>query len=392
MSQDANTNSFGMAGSDEIRSGQVTDIYFERARRILEAKSIDSDVAFEANVRKLRLGDWAIFCGVNEVLELLEGMDVDLWALPEGTLFKESEPVLLIRGSYRELATYQTALLGLISQPSGIATKAARCVIAADGRPVYSFGARRMHPGIAPTIERAAYIGGCAGVASKVAAERLGLNPVGTIPHSLVLIFGDSASAMLAFDEVIEKDVKRVAIVDTFGDEKFEALENAELLENNIYGVRLETPSSRRGDMLEIAREVRWELDTRGYKEIKLLISGGIDEEHIPPLNAVADEYGVDTPISNAPVVDFSLGVVEVDGDAVAKRGTQSGAKQLYICPNCGERFVRLFSDSNQNCPNCDSVGMSQLTQMLAQGKRVLQSKSAQEIRESVLAQLPSSL
>jgi nicotinate phosphoribosyltransferase len=381
-----------MADAEEIRVGRVTDIYFEYARQILDAKEIESQVALEAHAKSLPHGDWGIFCGLDCVLELLEGLPVDLWALPEGTLFQAREPVLLIRVNYKEISRYQTALLGFLCQASGIATKAARCAIAAQGRPVYSFGARRMHPAVAPMIERAAFIGGCAGVASMVAADHLQIEPVGTIPHGLVLILGDSASAMLAFDEVIDKRVHRVAIVDTFGDEKFEALENAELLDSTIYAVRLETPSSRRGDMLQIAREVRWELDIHGFEDVKILISGGMDEDLIPPLNEVADEYGVDTPISNAPVIDFSLGIVEVDGDPIAKRGMESGAKQLYICEKCEKRFVVLFSKKMKTCPHCKEKLKPMLAQLMEQGRLLRKSLTPQEIRKFVLSQLPKTL
>ncbi len=381
-----------MATAAEIRAGRVTDVYFERTCQILDAKKIDKHVLMEARVKKLPQGDWGVFCGVHEAIALLEGMPFDLWALPEGTLFQAREPVVLIGCNYREFSVYETALLGFLCQASGIATKAARCTIAAQGRPVYSFGARRMHPAIAPMIERAAFIGGCAGVASVVAAELLGEEPVGTIPHALILILGDSVSATLAFDEVIDKKVKRVALVDTFGDEKFEALENAELLDSNIYAIRLDTPSSRRGDMLEIAREVRWELDIHGYENVKIFISGGLDEDLIPPLNEVADAYGVGTAISNARVIDFGLDIVEVEGDPIAKRGKESGAKQLYVCKDCGKRLITLFTKLLKACPHCKGKVEPKLIQFLKQGQLMRDLPRPQEIREYVLSQLPKEL
>lgn len=383
---------FHIANAEEIRAGRVTDVYFERTREILDAKKIDKHVVMEVRVKKLPQGDWGVFCGIHEAIELLQGMPLDLWALPEGALFQAREPVLLLGCNYREFSVYETALLGFLCQASGIATKAARCVIAAQGRPVYSFGARRMHPAIAPMIERAAFLGGCAGVASVVAAELLGEEPVGTIPHALILVLGDSVSATLAFDEVIDKSVKRVALVDTFGDEKFEALENVELLDSNIYAVRLDTPSSRRGDMLEIAREVRWELDIHGYESVKIFISGGLDEDLIPPLNEVADAYGVGTAISNARVIDFGLDIVEVEGDSVAKRGKESGAKQLHICKNCRKRAITLFTKPLKVCSDCGGKVEPKLVQFLKQGRLVRELPRPQEIRKYVLSQLPKEL
>ncbi len=384
---------FFIASEEEIRAGRVTDVYFERTKRILEAKGIDKQVKMEvAHKHRFPRGyEWGIFVGVHEAMQLLEGLPLDVWALPEGTLIRPHEPVMLLEGDYREFSVYETALLGLLCQASGIATKAARCKIAAQGRPVYSFGIRRLHPAIAPMIDRAAYIGGCDGVSGVLGAELIGEEPVGTIPHALILVLEDSVTATLMFDEVIEKHVKRVALVDTFGDEKFEALENATAVDN-LFAVRLDTPSSRRGDMLEIAREVRWELDIHGYKHVKIFISGGLDEDVIPKLNEVADAYGVGTAIGNAPVLDFALDIVEIEGEPVAKRGKRSGAKQLYVCSECGHREVRLWDQPLERCPKCEAAVEPKLVQFLKGGKLIRELPPPREVREYVLSQLPDGL
>ena len=394
MSQSARRPDFHVSSTEAIRAGQVTDVYFARSKQILDAKAIDRHVVMEARARKLPDGDWGVFCGLEEAMAVLEGQPVDVWALPEGTLFRGGEPVLLVEANYRSFSVYETALLGVLCQASGVATKAARCVTAAQGHPVYSFGARRMHPSIAPMIERSAYVGGCAGVACVPGAELIGEPAVGTIPHALVLVLGDSSSATLAFDEVIDADVPRVALVDTFGDEKFESLENVELLDANIFAVRLDTTSSRRGDMRAIAREVRWEFDIRGYESVQVFVSGGLDEADIPKLLDVVDAFGVGTAISNATVVDFAMDIVEIEGEPVAKRGKESGAKQLHVCSACGRRAVTLFSTSLDACPECErSATMEpQLVQYLADGELVRELPDPQAIRARVLDQLPSSL
>ena len=125
-----------------------------------------------------------------------------------------------------------------------------------------------MHPALAPMIDRSAYIGGCDGVSVVESAKFLGEKPVGTIPHALILVVGDPVKAFMMFDEVVDKDVRRIALVDTFGDEKFEALNAAEALGESLFAVRLDTPSSRRGNFRRIIEEVRWELDLRGYQEV----------------------------------------------------------------------------------------------------------------------------
>ena len=385
---------FHMASANAIRRGLVTDVYFERSKQILDAKGIDRHVVMETRSRKLPRGDWGVFCGLEEALAVLEGQPVDVWALPEGTLFYGGEPTLLVAANYREFAVYETALLGVLCQASGVATKAARCVTAAQGHPVYSFGARRMHPAIAPMIERSAYIGGCAGVACIPGAELIGEPAVGTIPHALVLVLGDSTSATLAFDEIIDSNVPRVALVDTFGDEKFESLENVELLTSNIHAVRLDTTSSRRGDMGAIAKEVRWEFDIRGYENVQLFVSGGLDEDDIPRLLDVVDAFGVGTAISNASVVDFAMDIVEIEGEPVAKRGKESGTKQLHVCSHCGYRAITLFTTTLSDCPACGRSASiePQLAKYLENGQLLRDLPSPQTIRQSVLDQLPDTL
>jgi nicotinate phosphoribosyltransferase len=250
--------------------------------------------------------------------------------MDEGAVFAPYQPVMVLEGVYVDWAQYETALLGVLCQASGIATKAARCKKAAGERQVISFGARRMHPALAPMIERNAFIGGCDGVAVTKAAELIDADPTGTIPHALVLMVGDTVEALKAFHEVVDRKVRRVALIDTLQDEKFEAIRVAQALGNELYAVRLDTPSSRRGDLYRIVEEVRWELNLRGFGHVKIITSGGIDEYEILRLNPVVDAYGVGTSIANAPVVSFALDITEIEGRPAAKRGKWSGAKQVF--------------------------------------------------------------
>jgi len=278
-------------------------------------------------------------------------------------------------------------LLGLICEATGIATVAARTKLAAQGRPVYSFGARRMHPAIAPMIERAAYVGGCDGVAAVKSAELIGVEPIGTMAHAVLLMLGEER-AWRAFDRVMDPRIPRVALVDTFRDEKFGALAAAEALGPRLAAVRLDTPSSRRGDFAAILREVRWELDERGFSDVKIFVSGGIDEEKILGLNRYADSYGVGTSISNAPVVDFALDIVEVEGEPRAKRGKLSGRKHLWGCPNCGERGIAPARSKLGSCPRCGHKVKSLLEQQLTRGERKGPVRSAQEVRDHAVRQV----
>jgi nicotinate phosphoribosyltransferase len=329
------------ADFEDIKSGRVTDLYFQRAVEVLRAEGLDRQVTAEVTSSSFPDGwAWAVLAGIEEAAGLLRELPVDADAMPEGTIIRPGQPVLRLSGMYTDFAVYETPLLGFICQASGIATKAARCKLAAGERTVLSFGARRMHPALAPMVERNAFIGGCDGFAV-VEAERLtGVPASGTMPHALILCVGNMADALRLFDRVMDPGVPRIALIDTYGDEKFAALEAAEALGERLYGVRLDTPGSRRGDFRRILEEVRWELDLRGYQQVRLVASGGLDERQILELNAFADAYGVGTAISSAPVVNFAMDIIEVEGTPASKRGKMSGVKDVLRCDECHQDFV----------------------------------------------------
>jgi len=378
------------ASFDEIRAGKTTDIYFQRTHEILTAKGIHKTVTAEIKTQGLPGGAaWGVLSGVDDALSILEGVPVEVRSMSEGTVFHAGEPVMSITGDYAAFGRLETAVLGLLCQASGIATKAARCKRAAGERLVISFGARRMHPAMTPVIERSAYIGGCDGVSAVLSAEKLGIPPSGTMPHALILIMGDVVRALLAFDEVIDPTVRRVALVDTFCDEKMEAVRAAEALGERLWAVRLDTPASRRGDFARIIQEVRWELDLRGFQHVKIIVSGGIDEQRILELNPLVDGYGVGTSISNADVVDFAMDIVDIEGQPIAKRGKESGVKQVMRCAECLDSIVVPVGreDEARTC-GCGSRRDPLLVCRLRDGRRLGEPDSPQAIRSRVLEQI----
>ena len=379
---------FHTATDADIRSGEVSDVYFARTVQILQHRHDVKRVKAEVYLKSLPdEWQWGILAGIEEVASLLEGIPVDVQAMDEGTVFGPYQPVLTLEGVYIEWAKYETALLGLLCQASGIATKAARCKKAAGERQVISFGARRMHPALAPMIERNAFIGGCDGVAVTKSAELIDADPMGTIPHSLVLMVGDTVEALKAFHEVIEPKVRRVALIDTLQDEKFEAIRVAEALGRDLFAVRLDTPSSRRGDLYRIVEEVRWELNLRGFDYVKLVASGGIDEFEILRLNPVVDAYGVGTSIANAPVLNFALDIMEIEGVPMAKRGKWSGAKDVRRCRACRETMVVPAGAPAAPC-HCGSAWDSLLKPLVRAGRTVRDLPPPRTLREFVLEQL----
>jgi len=379
---------FFIADEGSIKSGQVTDVYFPRALEVIVREKADANVTAEVRAASLPDGyPWAILAGVEELAFLFQGCPVAVDCLQEGTVFYSEEPVAVFRGKYSQFGHLETALLGLLCQAGGIATKAARCKKAADDRVVMNFGARRMHPALAPMIDRCAYLGGCDSVAVVESARMLDLVPSGTIPHSLVLLMGDTVKAATAFHQVMPEGVPRIILIDTFADEKFETLRVAEALGEKLAAVRLDTPSSRRGDMLKMLQEVRWELDIRGFDHVKLLVSGGLDEPEIHRLNPFADGYGVGTAISNAPVINFSLDIVEIGGQPLAKKGKRSGGKRMLRCQKCGNREVTPRNTGITKCL-CGGSRVDLLEPLSSSGKIVRHLPNLQEIREFVLRQL----
>ncbi len=381
---------FHVATDEEIKGLKVVDVYFLRTVDILRKAGIKKNVVVEVKATSLPNGyDWAVLAGVEELARLMEGVNCTVYAMPEGTIFHAGEPVVKIEGEYSEFAAYETALLGLLCQASGVATKAARCKKAAGDKLVISFGARRMHPAMAPMIERNAYIGGCDGVAVVLSAELIGEKPVGTMPHALILVVGDPVRAFQLFHQYAPPEVPRVCLVDTLYDEKMEAVRAAEALGDALAAVRLDTPGSRRGDIKAILEEVRWELDVRGYNKVKLFLSGGVDEYEIAETREVVDAYGVGTSISNAPVINFALDIVEVEGKPFAKRGKKGGGKQVWRCKEC--LWTKVLYDrwpGPERCERCGGEVEGLLTPLTEKGKLVRSLPPPKEIRAYVLEQL----
>ncbi|MEW6570662.1 MAG: nicotinate phosphoribosyltransferase [Nitrospirota bacterium] len=381
---------FHVAEPKDILEGKITDVYFERSLRILKAKGVNPVVKAEFIAKNFpERWPWAIFAGLEEAMYLLKHIPVRVRSMKEGTIFYPFEPVMEIEGKYQDFCVYETAILGLICQASGVATKSARFKKLAGEKLVISFGARRMHPALAPMIERNAYIGGCDGVAVIKSGELIGEDPMGTMPHALIICLGSTVEALKAYDEVLEPRLKRVALIDTFLDEKFEVLNVAEALGERLYAVRFDTPSSRRGNFYRLLEECRWELDMRGYKDIKFYVSGGIKEEDVSVLNPLVDGYGIGTAISNAPVIDYAMDIMEVEGKPLAKRGKWSGSKRVLKCPGCGTRRIVPNVKEKYLCA-CGKNFEDILITVLDNGKPLIKAETPAKIRKYVLKEIGS--
>jgi nicotinate phosphoribosyltransferase len=316
---------YDLLTATEIDSGRATAAYFLRTEEILDAAGEDPHVVAELSAPD----GWSVLTGLKDAARLLEGHPVDVYAPPDGTVVSGG-PMLRIEGPYRAFARYESSLLGFLAHASGIATAAMEVRAAARDRTVLSFGTRRQHPTLGAMIERAALVGGADGIGNVAGGELIGVEAGGTMPHALVVCLGDAERAFRAYDDALDEGVPRTMLVDTFCDETIEAVVAAETLDDRLDGVRLDTTASRRGDLRAIAEEVRWELDRRGHGDVEILVSGGIDAAEVRRLRDAVDGFGVGGAIANADPLDLSLNLVEVDGEARAKRGVKSGAKQVY--------------------------------------------------------------
>lgn len=310
------------ATPEEIESGLTTDIYFVKTKEILTKLELQDSVVV-AEIFGRRDG---IFAGMEETKNLLEGLGLEVFSLPEGAPFSAKEVVMRITGPYVNFGIYETAILGILASSSGWATAAHNAKQAANGRPILCFGARHVHPAIAPVMERAAIIGGADGASCILGAKLAGQEPSGTVPHALFLIVGDTLEAASAYHRFMPPESVRSMLVDTFKDEVEESLRLAGDPSTGLESVRLDTPSERGGVTPGLVKELRAKLDLNGHEEIKIFVSGGLDPERIKILvDAGADAFGVGSYISGASAIDMTMDLKTVNGQAVAKRGRIPG-------------------------------------------------------------------
>lgn len=380
---------FWIAKEEEIKNAEVTDHYFLNTETALKMSKINPKVTMEIYTRHLPYSDgWGVVAGIYEVAKLLENLPVDVDAMDEGEVFAVPhyslgyEPVMQIRGRYRDFARYETPALGFLCSASGYATKAARIRIAAGDKILLSFGTRRAHPALAPLIERCAYIAGFDGVSNEAAARMLGIEGSGTMPHSFILCYDNQQEAWKAFASAIKQKEGVIALTDTLYDEKIESIMALETLGDKLSGIRLDTPSSRRGDWRKIIEEVRWELNIRGGENVKIFISGGLDEDDIRQYKDIVAGFGVGTSVSDAPSIDFNMKLVEVEKNgrmiARAKRGDMSGAKKLW---RDEDKMVDYLTPETREKPD-NAIPL--LKPLIRQGKIVREIEDIKQIRARV--------
>ena len=263
-------------------------------------------------------------------------------AIPEGTAAGADAPLLRVTAPRIEATLVESAVLAIVNHQTAIASKAARIISAAAGRPVWDFSLRRVHgPEAGIGVARAAYIAGAAGTATVVAGQRLGIPTTGTMAHHFVLLFGPEHE-QAAFEQFLRDYPDRaMLLIDTY--DTVAAVEKA-IAATRATGVAVTGVRIDSGDVAALAREVRTRFDAAGMSRVSILASGDLDEFRIRDLLAAGaplDAFGVGTMMGtsyDAPALGgvFKLVAQDEDGAVVPvmkhsiDKITEPGVHQVF--------------------------------------------------------------
>jgi nicotinate phosphoribosyltransferase len=287
---------------------------------------------------------WPTFAGIDPAwFDALPDLrfEGDLWAIPEGTIVFAGEPLVRVEAPLPQAQWVETILIAALAYPTLVASKAARIVSVAEGRPLFDYGARRApgpHAGF--LAARAAYLAGFDGTSHVEAARRLGIPAVGTMAHSWVQAFGDESAAFATFARTFPRAT--TLLVDTY--DTLEGVRRAADVEPPVGAIRIDS-----GELGALAREARAILDAEGRGGTRIVASGDLDErkiEHLLRSGAPIDAFGVGTELvtsRDAPALAMVYKLVELDGIGRFKRSpgkaTYPRAKQVYRLRDLQGRF-----------------------------------------------------
>lgn len=319
----------------------------------------------------------------------------DLEAFPEGRIFFGDEPVLRIRAPLAQAQFIETRLINLIHCAVTLASKAARCTVAAHGKSLVDMGFRRAYGAEAGVIAaRSSYIAGFSGTATVAATALYDIPLIGTMAHSFVQAHASEEEAFLQFALTYPNNV--VLLIDTY-----DTLKAAEkvvrlapvLKEKNIQirAVRIDS-----GDLVELSKTVREMFDNAGLLDIKIYVSGDLDEYKIQELlaaHAPIDSFGIGTRLVTPPALSAVYKLQERNGEPCAKfspgKASTAGARDVFrIYDDRGKMqkdMVTCYQDKTQG-------GESLFLPVIREGKRVCPQESLAQMRkrfESDLNALP---
>ncbi|MGD0442213.1 MAG: nicotinate phosphoribosyltransferase, partial [Acidimicrobiales bacterium] len=313
----------------------------------------------------------------------------DVWAVPEGTIVFADEPLLEVTAPIAEAQLVETYLLNQCTFQTALATKAARCRIAAAGRiDILDFSIRRTHgveAGMA--VARLSAMCGFAGTSNVAAARLLALRPSGTMAHSYVESFTDELEAFVTFASDFPDQA--VFLVDTYATMTGVAHAMAAIQELGLQdhsAVRLDS-----GDVVDLARQTRQRLDSAGLTKVRIFVSGGLDEHDLARFvadNVPIDAVGIGTRLGvsdDAPYIDTAYKLVEYAGRPVAKlsagKATLPGPKQVFRGPGMHD----TIACRDERPPH---QALALLEPVMKSGKRTRSAPELAELRSRFQAQL----
>ena len=326
----------------------------------------------------------------SDFLDFLGGLHFtgDAWAMPEGSIFFTEEPILEVTAPIVQAQAVETFILNQMHFQSLIATKATRCVEAAQGREVTDFALRRTHGTDAGMkVARSSYIGGFHSTSNVLAGKLYGIPTSGTMAHSFVTAFQEEEDSFRAYGNSFpQRSVFLIDTYDTIGG-AHRAVNVAQEMEargDRLVAVRLDS-----GDFASLSRRVRDILDEAGLGYVKIVASGGLDEHDIDRLveaGAPIDIFGVGTKMgvsADAPYSDMAYKMVCYDGRPVMKLSRDKvslpGEKQVHrMGDGHGKHTGDVIALRGETVPEGEPV----LHKVMEGGKALGPSPSLDQIRQ----------
>ena len=408
--------------------GLLTDFYELTMAQSYFAEGMDGQATFSLYVREYPPGrGYLVAAGIDDALDCLAALSFNddsvdylrstgiftddfldylrgfrftgsVRAMAEGSLFFTDEPALEVTGPVIAAQLAETIVINQVQYQTLLATKSARCVTAADGRPLADFAARRTHGSEAALrMARASYIAGFGATSNVLAARRYVIPPTGTMAHSYITSFDDEAEAFRAYARRFPD--RSILLLDTYDtiNAAHIAAQVAKELEadgHRLTGVRLDS-----GDFDDLSRRVRRILDDAGLDYVRIVASGGLDEYELERLvqgGAPIDMFGVGTRVGvsgDAPWCDMVYKMVCYDGRPVMKlsagKASLPGGKQVFRQYDSDGRMagdaIALEDESIES-------GEPLLSLAMVDGRRVSPASAIEDARQRVadgLATLP---
>ena len=419
-----------MSWVNESNAALLTDLYELTMAASYHAHGMRERATFDLFVRDLpKERRFLVSCGLDQALDYLETLRFDdesisyleslgsfeedflsrlahlrftgdVWAIPEGEIVFANEPLLRVSAPIIEAQIVETFLLNCITYQTMVASKAARVAIACRDRRFVDFSPRRDHGADAALkAARASYIGGAAGTSNVLAGKAYGIPISGTMAHSYVMAFEDEVEAFRAF--VRDFPDRAVLLIDTFDVEEGARRAVEVFKELDVAGVKSRGVRIDSGDLAVLAGSVRRILDEAGLVDVKIMVSGDLDEYRIERFlddDIPIDAFGVGTQLGtsgDAPSLGSVYKLVADSGGPKIKlstgKATLPGSKQVYRFEQNGTFAYDLIASDSEAI----DAGRPLLEKVMAGGKRTGRPETLEVLRTRCadgLTRLPAPL